>query len=319
MGPTRAGTAHFARGRAPRYNEQNTGNSTMKNRATWIKVGLASMGMMALLITVGATAASGSGAVALTKNKVGGTYNFTANEPNWNAGNLCTPSVNGSSEWCSYTGATSHHRWSFAPACGGGCTPSLTYNFSVNSTELWINISGLSSSENHVFLNLRGDYDVITLNLSGCRGGAINVTLTGQHDIFNLNVGASGSKVILQMLEDDLTYNGNITGSYDAVYTTFAGAAIRQNACPWANASRTDSASAVGWGWQDYQELKWANAAGYNTNLSFTPLPGTNTSWTDNAIGWQNTTAFACHWQQAPACTGSGGSGWGGWAVRKAE
>lgn len=293
--------------------------------------GLAAIGMLALLVTFGATAAASPASAAAAHSKGGGTYNFKANHPTWNAGNLCNVTANGSTWWCSYSGSSGGHGgWGgplASPACGS-CAPSLSYNFSASHTTIWVNISGLSSYVDRVFLNLKGNFDNLTINISGCRGGSLNLTLLGERNVVNFDPSASDVRAGFQLFLDHNAYNVNMTGRYDSAVTDFSGAAPQMNTCPWANSSRTDRFSAVGWGSADYQQFVWANTNGYNTNLSFTHMAGANNSgswgskWfsANNTVGWENTTSLVCHWAKAPSCSRSSSGGGGGWnEARRSE
>jgi hypothetical protein len=281
--------------------------------------GLAALGLLALILTMGISEAA-SAAAPLGKgssggtSKTGGTFNFSANHPTWNSGNLCNVTTSGSDWSCQYSGSSSyggHHAWNtVTPKCGT-CVPSLTYNFSASNINLTINISGLSTSVNRVYINIAGDHDNILLNLSGssCRGSSLNVTVLGQHDVLDVNITSSRVAAAFYIYEDLNTYNANLGGSADVVQTYFVGAATRQSACPYANMSRTDSFSAAASGWFDEQKLVWVNAMNYNSNLSWTNFTGDSGTW--SFIGWENTTSFSCGWSNAPVCSSSGHhSGW---------
>jgi len=242
-------------------------------------------------------------------------YSFTANAPNWNAGNLCTPVTTGSLVTCTYSGGHGGHGFvSTAGGSGCGCQSSaLTYNFSGNDTNYIVNIS--NTQHQAVYLNFHGANDTFLVDVTGCSGGTLNITVMSQ-TTFTLNVSASSVKAWVYLYSDADHYFANLSGDRGTVWTYFVSARPKYNECPSSNDTKSDSYSVSITGWGVYQGLVFVNGVGYSTALNTVSVG----DW--NNVSFENTTNFECSWSNAPASTCHHG-GWSptldGAAVRVEE
>jgi hypothetical protein len=252
----------------------------------------------------GASVATGGGLVAASSSVVGPSFNFSNPTPTWNTGNLCTPVQTGGNVSCTYSGGG--HR-GFAPAitagmsgCGcQGSTP-LTYNFSSRYLNYTVNVSNLNNQ--HVYLNFNGATQNITINVVGCMGGQLNITVKGEETV-NVNLKTSGAKVVLTIYGNNDHYYGTISGSHNSIWTTFVSAKFKLNECPAQNNSVTDSYWVGVSGWGNAQGIVFASAVGPGSALNGVSTGGWNSVW------FANTTDFTCSWTYAPASTCSHGYG----------
>jgi len=226
-------------------------------------------------------------------------FNFSTNHPTWNTGNLCTPVTSGSTETCTYDGGG--HGYSAAEgACGCHAKSALTYNFSGANLNIVVNLSNLQGQA--VYLNFVGHGDSIWVNVSGCRGGTLNISLLEQ-TTFTLNVSASHVKAWIYLYSDADHYVANVSGDCTTIWTYFVSARPKYNECPAGNNTKTDSFLLNITGWADFQGLVFVNGEGYSTPTNLV----TGGNW--NAVSFENTTTFGCSWSNAPAPTCH--HGWG--------
>ena len=265
---------------------------------------------------LGAASAGVHAAKTATQN-TSQNYSFSANAPKWNSGNLCTPTTSGSTVTCAYvhTGGSGGGP-AAAPTqshCGCKTQTPLTYNFSGNHMNFVVSISNLQFQK--VYLNFRGSHDTISVNVSGCSGGDLNITVMSQ-TTFTLNISASHVKAFVYLYSDADHYVTNTSGNCVTVWTYFVSARPKYNECPSSNDTKTDSYLLNITGWSDSQGLVFVNGVGYST--AFNSL--STGSW--NQVSFENTTNFACSWSVAPPSTCHHG-GWSpvadGVAVRKGE
>jgi hypothetical protein len=289
-------------------------------------IGMLTVGL--LVLALGFAAGANATATNAKHHKSGGstssgTWNISANAPTWNSGNLCntTATNNNSTIWCVYNGNTaSGHggwgRWGGVNSnCGGGCTPTLSYNFSGKGETYYILISNLSRSLNNIVLNLHGDHDTIYFNISGCQGAKVNFTLFGQELTLNVNYSVSRTTSNFYFYPDNDVFNAVYWGSDDVSATWFAGVGVKQNLCPYENTSRLDSGTATSAGYWNVQYFVYANAVNYTSALHYTNMTG---GW-HNYVGWENVTSMWCGWSVAPPCS-TGHSWWGtNQGARRAE
>jgi hypothetical protein len=234
-----------------------------------------------------------------------GTFNFTApGHPVWNSGNLCTLNQTGKNVSCVYSGPTGHHSYGGVNGCGCQSSGSLVENFSGAHETITIKISNLQKNLNSVYLNFKGKYDTIYLDLSGCQGGTVNITMISQYTTLYLNYTASNVQTNVYFYSDLNAYNAVISGNWDHTTTYFVSAIERLNECPAGNESRSDTYGLTMTGWGDSQKLIYVNAMGYTTSA--------NSVWGShwNVVSYENTTSFACGWSLPPAST----CHHGGWA-----
>jgi len=268
-----------------------------------------STGASGLTAGVGATSP-----LAKTVN-TSGYWNFSSPHPTWHTGNLCTPVTSGSTMTCTYNGAD--HRASAYSSTQGQCgcqtQGALTYNFSNSNINWVVDISNVQSQP--IYLNFVGHNDTIVINITGCKGATLNVSVLSQITL-TLNGQANHIKAWIYLYSDADHYIGNISGSGTSVWTYFVSSQPKYYECPANNNTHTDSYLLNVTGWGDLQSLVFVNGVGYNTS--------TNTidtgSW--NQVSFENTTDFVCEWSWAPAPTchhGSGGWVTEGVAVRKPE
>jgi hypothetical protein len=241
-------------------------------------------------------------------------YSFTANAPDWNTGNLCTPVTSGSTVTCTYSGG--HGGFLSSAENNGGCgcqSNSLTYNFSGNNTNYVVKIS--NTQNQGVYLNFHGANDTFLVVVNGCHGGNLNVTVMSQ-TTFTLNVSASNLKASIQLYSDADHYIANLSGDRGTVWTYFVSARPKFNECPSSNDTKSDSYALNITGYSVYQGLVFVNGVGFSTP--------TNTVSTGNwnNVSFENTTNYECSWSVAPASTCHHG-GWSpaldGAAVRVEE
>jgi hypothetical protein len=227
-------------------------------------------------------------------------FNFKSPEPTWNTGNLCVPVTANGSETCTYSGSSGHH---FGPdsaaiqGCGCQTSTPLTYNFTYGGAphlNYYVNISNLNNQA--VYLNFRGHNITVTISVTGCQGGTLNVTVKSQTTT-NLKISSSSMKVLMYLYSDNDTYNAWLSGSHVSVSTYIVSAIPLEQLCPGGNFTSTDSVWTDITGYQDFQKVIFVNGAGYNT--------ATNTIWGGhwNGVSFQNTTTFTCSWMYAPAST----------------
>jgi len=233
-------------------------------------------------------------------------FNFSGpNHPKWNQGDLCTLQTNGSDVSCTYSGGSYYHGWApdVTTACGCQGKQALIENISGQNLTITVTVSNLPRNVG-LYLNFQGKYDVVNLNIAGCRGGVVNITLITQDMTLNLNYTASHVQSNIYFYTDHDHFNAVVSGNMDHTTTYFSGAAPRFDLCPYGNASKSDSYSLTTTGWGDSQTIVDVNAVGYNTPL--------NTLWTShwNVVSFENTTNFGCMWSIPPAST----CHHGGWA-----
>jgi hypothetical protein len=246
--------------------------------------------------TAAASASGGGLSTASTAASSSNTFNFTSPHPTWNYGNLCTTVTVGDNVSCNYSGS-GHH--GFAPAAIAGCgcqgsTP-LTYNFSSGKDNVYtVNISNLNNQ--NVYLNFQGQQNTITINVTGCSGGTLNVSIKGE-DTVNLIVSSSSVKVAMYIYSNHDNYRAWLSGNRDTVWTDFISAQTKLQECPAENNSATDTYWFSTTGWGDSQAIVFVSAVG----------PGSALNWIStgnwNSAAFENTTDFTCTWTYAPAST----------------
>jgi hypothetical protein len=248
-------------------------------------------------VSSGATSAS-IGAAHVTAP----TFNFSNPSPTWNAGNLCVPTTVGGNEYCVYSGST-HHGFSpttagTTPGCGcQGSTP-LTYNFSSRTLDFTVNISNLNNR--NVYLNFQGATQNITINVNGCQGGTLTVSIKGEETV-NLHLSTSSLKALIYIYGNHDTYNAWISNDHNSVSTYFVSAQWKVNECPALNNSWTDAYSVSMSGFSNSQGIAFVNAVGPTSTLNGISTGHWNSMW------FENTTTFTCSWTFAPASTCSHG------------
>ncbi len=237
-------------------------------------------------------------------------YSFSANAPDWNTGNLCTPVVASTVTTCSYSGG--HYYSATQGNCGCKTETPLTYNFSGNNTRFVVTISNLGSKA--VYLNMRGTNDSFWVSVNGCTGGTLNITVMSQ-TTFTLNVTSSNIKAWIYLYSDADHYFANLSGCHGTIWTYFVSARPKYNECPASNDTKSDSYALNITGRGIYQGLVFVNGVGYSTPINTLSYG----SW--DSVSFTNTTNFECFWSTAPAPTCH--HGWGtaseGAAVRVEE
>lgn len=283
---------------------------------SWIRkavTGATLLGLLAMIVSMSAAAGSAS-ATGTNWGGGGGGFNLTSpafntsqNAPHWNTGNLCSIVKSGASVWCTYSGPSNSSSGQNYSRCG--CTPQLTENLSGFHKTFYITISNLSRAQNEVYLNVKGSHDTVVLNVTGtnCTGGFIDYVELGERNTLDFNLNGSGFSGLFSFYLDHNSYNANIVGNLDTFVSEFAGVGIKQNQCPWANMSRTDTMSVIVNGSFDSQFGIWANAENYTTSAHITSL---GSGYWDH-IGWENTTFLVCSWAHAPSCHGYSGHHYG--------
>jgi hypothetical protein len=221
-------------------------------------------------------------------------FNFSASHPDWGTGNLCTPVTTGSTVTCDYSGHSGHGFGTSEGQCGCKTQTALTYNFSGTGYAFYVNIKSLDSQA--VYLNFAGHNDTIFINVTGCRGGTLNVTALMQTTL-TLNVTSSSVKAWIYLYTDADHYVGEISGGHSTIWTYFVSARVKYNECPAANNTKTDSYILDITGREIYQGLIFVNGVGYSTP---TNVVGTGDS---NDVAFENTTTFGCMWSNAPTST----------------
>jgi hypothetical protein len=157
-----------------------------------------------------------------------------------------------------------------------------------------VRISNLQNQP--VYLNFVGHYDSFLVEMSGCQGGTLNITVQSQTN-FTLNISASDVQAWVHLYSDADHYFANISGDHNSVWTYFVSARPKYNECPSSNDTKSDSWALNVTGWKDLQGLVFVNGVGYSTasNLLSTGF------W--NSVSFENTTNFECSWSWAPAST----------------
>ncbi len=270
------------------------------------KVGVLSglFGFAAVVVALGLLAggavssspmASGAGGPRVANIPIQNTsqnFSFSSPSPTWNSGNLCTPVVSGSVESCTYNGGGfgTHGFGGTGSQCG--CSTPLTYNFSGANLAVIVNIS--NTHDQPVYLNFVGHNDSFLVELSGCQGGTLNITVQSQTN-FTLDISASSVQAWVHLYSDADHYFSNISGHHVSVWTYFVSARPKYNECPSSNDTKSDSWSLNVTGSKDFQGLEFVNGVGYSTasNLLSTG------NW--NSVSFENTTNFVCSWSWAPA------------------
>lgn len=291
--------------------------------ARYATVGLLTVGMMVLGLGLlaGGAGASGAnwswghgGSGSNNTTSTAGTWNVTLHHPHWNTGNLCNATHSGKTVWCTYTGSSSSGGYGYGNGCNA-CTPSLIYNFSGNHKTVYFQISNLSRNLNTIIINTHGDHDTIYLNISGgngCMGGAggtVNMTVFGQDVTLNVNYTASHISSVFYFYPDKDTFNAVYWGNDDTSITYFSSVAVKQQLCPYGNASRNDMASVTSAGYWNVQFLIWTNGVGYNSSLAWSNMTTTG-SGSHSYVGFENSTYQWCGWSAQPPCKSSHHGGW---------
>jgi hypothetical protein len=282
------------------------------------------MGVGLLMLSSGLVAgsslgfpASGGGAVVPVANTAASatTFNFNSPHPTWNTGNLCVPVQSGNNVTCTYSGSGGHHHgWDPAGTAGirgCGCQASpLTYNFSSGYVgyNYTVNLSNLNNQ--NVYLNFGHSTNTITIIVSGCQGGMLNVSILSEATV-NLEISASNVKVSLYMYSNSLHYNSWISGNHNSVWTYFVAAKPKLDECPSANNSKTDSYALNVTGWGNAQAIVFVSDNGPTSSFSHVYTGGWNSVW------FENTTQFTCSWTWAPPSTCH--HGWGPVEVQAAS
>ncbi len=226
-------------------------------------------------------------------------FNFSADHPDWNTGNLCTPVTTGSVVTCSYSGGGHGYSYGGNGGKGGGggcgCSPApLTYNFSGANLQFVVNIA--SAGNIPVYLNFVGHNDTILVNVTGCSGTTLNISVLMQ-TTFTFDVSASHVTASIYLYSDSDHYVANLSGDKTKVWTYIVSAKPKYNECPAGNNTKTDSYLLNITGSYNFQGLVFVNGVGYSTSLN-TVSTG---SW--NSVAFENTTTFGCSWSNAPAPT----------------
>jgi hypothetical protein len=222
-------------------------------------------------------------------------FSFTSPSPSWGSGNLCHPTTSNSYVNCTYSGSGSHGGFG-AVQSGCGCkTPTpLTYNFSGAYLHFVVIISNTNNQP--VYLNFGGHNDTILIELKGCKGGTLNVSVLMQTTV-TLNVSTSSVKAYIYLYTDADHYFGDLGGSKVTVWTYFVSARPKYNLCPSANNTKTDSWVQNITGRSDLQGYVFVNGDGYGTALNTVSLGS------GNSVSFSNTTNFECSWSFPPAST----------------
>ena len=255
------------------------------------------------------SSASGSSSATATSTVSTGTFSFSNPHPVWDSGNLCVVQVNGAYWTCTYAGSHFHHFFDaqsalqLSPDCGCSTPSPLIYNFSTEHVTLNISLSNLSKRM-PIFINIAGNYTTININVTGgCGGGSLNVSVLGEYDFIHFVNSANGISSSFALYENHDGFYDQISGNWDRTSAYFVGAAPRYSLCPWQNGSRTDKWSVSLTGWQDFQELEWANGIGYTTTPNQVPVG----HWSQ--VLFENTSSFTCYWSLPPTSTCH--HGWG--------
>lgn len=260
-----------------------------------------------IVLSLGLTSAAGAAPAAHSANVTAGTFNESLNAPAWNSGNLCNATKVGSQIWCSYNGPSMGRGFGPSVKSQCGCTQALSYNFSTDKKTIYISINNLSSRENTVELNFRGNQNTVYLNVSGCGGGVLNLTLLGEKNTVNVNYTVSSMQSTFRLFLDHNSFNAVYSGNNDQSITYFSGVGEKKDLCPYLNTSRTDTGTVSATGSWDVQGFVWANGLNYTSSVSWSSLTGTGFH---NYVGYANVTELFCGWAAAPPCQTSHHGGW---------
>jgi hypothetical protein len=207
----------------------------------------------------------------------------------WNQGNLCTPTVVGTTYTCT-NGAT------------GLCNPGVILNQSKNMSTL---VYMLGGSSDCITINILGSNDTIDVELGGSNDPSFVLTLFGTNDTIVLpsTFGGSSDKASFYLFgaDDNYTTATGPGGSHLVLNTYFIGESPSSAACPYQNLSKTDRYSFVApTGSGNLQNLTWYNNVGYSTTYHTTPgYPG-NLDTSGATTGWQNVSApISCAFPKA--------------------
>jgi hypothetical protein len=194
----------------------------------------------------------------------------------WNSGNLCTTLT--------------------ATSCTNGgtgiCNPGLSYNQSVNGADFLYDLSG---SGDCIRLNITGNENTFTLEVTGSNQGYFSLALYGFNNTIILNNQFSGSNFhayfYLYGGYDTYETNGGPTGSPVYINTNFIGESATADNCPTGNLSSTDTWSITdSSSTNSIQNFTWYNNVGYSRPYATTlgwPGVGNSGSGSDH-VGWQN-------------------------------
>jgi hypothetical protein len=191
----------------------------------------------------------------------------------WNKGNLCTPVAG----LCASTQ-------------NNICNPPLIWNESANSTAFTVDVA---NSGDCVRLNVLGNHDTITVEVTGSNLGYFLLMLYGTNDTILLNsqFSASSFHASFYLYGGYDTYEavGGPTGGHVYLSTYFVGESPTSGSCPYANLASTDSWSITGSSsGNSIQNLTWFNNIGYATAYHATSGWGALNSGTNDVLGWQN-------------------------------
>jgi hypothetical protein len=214
--------------------------------------------------------------------------------PVWNSGNLCTTLTA-----VSCTGSSASNQ----------CSPPLIYNQSVNNTVFTYVLSGSSDC---MVLNILGNGNTVTLEVSGSNANYFVMTLSGFNDTIILNNQFSGSGFHAQFWfyggYDTYEGVGGPTGSNMVLNTYFVSEPASPATCPSGNLSANDHWSITGASSSNsLQNFTWYDSVGYSTTYQTTAgWPGVGNSGSGDHIGWQNVSAtVACPFLQTKTVVGT--------------
>lgn len=166
--------------------------------------------------------------------------------------------------------------WGHGSACFGAGSSTCTagtgtevYNFSGNHSTVTPGVAGCAAAGCNVLLNVTGNFNTLSLTLSGANLQHILFQVSGNWD--NLTVSDGGTCNIRQLVSvvfsgNNDTYKLAMTGCTTGVganlNTTFVGSSV--NLCPYGNAATSNLWKGATWGAAAgvYQNLTWQNAFG---------------------------------------------------------
>ena len=248
-----------------------------------------------------ALSASSSIASSATSTSGSGSFNFSSSHPTWNSGNLCTPVTTGDNQSCTYSGYSGHHHQpaTDSTTAGNSChchQSALTYNFSSGYVGFNYTIKLSNLDNQNVYLNFGHTTNTITIIVSGCEGGTLNISVLSEVTV-NLEISASSVKVALYLYSNSLHYFSWISGDHNVVSTYLVSARAKQDFCPSFNNTNTDSYGLDMTGYDNVQGIVFVDGNGPGSAPHGVHTTGRNSVW------FENTTQFTCSWTWAPSST----------------
>lgn len=208
-----------------------------------------------------------SGALSVDPTQVGttaafGISNVSSATVGWNQGSACFSTGSGT--------------------CTAG-TGTEVYNFSGNHSTRTPTVAGCAAAGCNVLYNVTGNFNTLSLSLSGANIGNVLFQISGNWDNLTLNDGGSCNlrqrvSVVFSGNNDSYTLSvtGCTTGAGANLNTTFVGSSGAS--CPYGNAATSMKWKGATWGASKsvYQNLTWQNAYGITSPPNSVPANGGN-------------------------------------------